>query len=519
MVDVPLPLLLLGTAAAALAAAWLLLLRRGGGQGNKQRRPLPPGPRGWPVLGNLPQLGAKPHHTMAAMAREHGPLFRLRFGCAEVVVAASASVAAQFLRSHDANFSNRPPNSGAEHVAYNYQDLVFAPYGARWRALRKLCALHLFSARALDDLRAVREGEVALLVRELARQQAGAVALGQAANVCATNTLARATVGRRVFAVGGDDGAREFKEMVVELMQLAGVFNVGDFVPALAWLDPQGVVGRMKRLHRRYDGMMDGIIREREAAGEGGGDLLGVLLARMREKQPLADGEDGTINETDIKALLLNLFTAGTDTTSSTVEWAVAELIRHPDVLAKAQQELDAVVGRGRLVSEHDLPRLTYLTAVIKETFRLHPSTPLSLPRVAAEDCEVDGYLIPKNTTLLVNVWAIARDPAAWPDPLEFRPGRFLQGGSHAGVDVKGSDFELIPFGAGRRVCAGLSWGLRMVTLMTAALVHALDWHLAGGVAADKLDMEEAYGLTLQRAVPLMVTPEPRLLPSAYVAE
>ncbi|CAN6311014.1 unnamed protein product, partial [Urochloa humidicola] len=259
--DVPLPLLLLGTAAAALFAAWLLLLRnRGGTGGNKglARLPLPPGPRGWPVLGNLPQLGDKPHHTMAAMAREHGPLFRLRFGCAEVVVAASASVAAQFLRSHDANFSNRPPNSGAEHVAYNYQDLVFAPYGARWRALRKLCALHLFSARALDDLRAVREGEIALLVRELAQQQGRPVALGQAANVCATNTLARATVGRRVFAVGGDEGAREFKEMVVDLMQLPGVFNVGDFVPALAWLDPQGVVARMKRLHRRYDGRAAG---------------------------------------------------------------------------------------------------------------------------------------------------------------------------------------------------------------------------------------------------------------------
>jgi len=201
------------------------------------------------------------------------------------------------------------------------------------------------------------------------------------------------------------------------------------------------------------------------------------------------------------------------------VEWALAELIRHPDVLKKAQQELDAVVGRDRLVSETDLPRLTYLTAVIKETFRLHPSTPLSLPRVAAEECEVDGFRIPAGTTLLVNVWAIARDPEAWPEPLQFRPGRFLPGGSHAGVDVKGSDFELIPFGAGRRICAGLSWGLRMVTLMTATLVHALDWDLADGMTADKLDMEEAYGLTLQRAVPLMVRPAPRLLPSAYAAE
>ena len=198
------------------------------------------------------------------------------------------------------------------------------------------------------------------------------------------------------------------------------------------------------------------------------------------------------------------------------MEWALAELIRHPDVLKQVQRELDIVVGKDRLVTESDLPRLTFLAAVIKETFRLHPSTPLSLPRVAAEECEVDGYRIPKDTTLLVNVWAIGRDPASWPDPLEFRPARFLSGGSHATVDVKGSDYELIPFGAGRRICAGLNWGLRVVTLMTATLVHSFDWELGGGMTPDKLDMEEAYGLTLQRAVPLMVKPVPRLLSSAY---
>ncbi|AQK53317.1 Putative cytochrome P450 superfamily protein [Zea mays] len=259
-------------------------------------------------------------------------------------------------------------------------------------------------------------------------------------------------------------------------------------------------------------GKVPGRFRKLQHTHHGGAEFVGCA------------SPTGLLDSRDPYALLLlsgaqNLFTAGTDTTSSTVEWALAELIRHPDVLRKAQQELDAVVGRDRLVSESDLPRLTYLTAVIKETFRLHPSTPLSLPRVAAEECEVDGFRIPAGTTLLVNVWAIARDPEAWPEPLQFRPARFLPGGSHAGVDVKGSDFELIPFGAGRRICAGLSWGLRMVTLMTATLVHALEWDLADGVTAEKLDMEEAYGLTLQRAVPLMVRPAPRLLPSAYAAQ
>ncbi|KAL6883751.1 hypothetical protein ACP4OV_011165 [Aristida adscensionis] len=512
------PALLLSSMAVSVIVYYLLFLR----VGRRRGAPLPPGPRGWPVLGNLPQLGGKTHQTLHEMTKVYGPLLRLRFGSSNVVVAGTAAMAEQFLRVHDANFSSRPPNSGGEHMAYNYQDVVFAPYGARWRAMRKVCAVNLFSARALDDLSAVREREAALMVRSLADSAAAGappVALGRAVNVCTTNALSRAAVGRRVFAAAGE-GAREFKEIVLEVMQVGGVLNVGDFVPALRWLDPQGVVARMKKLHRRYDDMMNGIIAERRAGvkpdGEEGKDLLGLLLEMVEEQQPLAGGEEDKMTDTDVKALILNLFVAGTDTTSTIVEWSLAELIRHPDILRQAQEELDAVVGRGRLVSESDLPRLPFFAAVIKETFRLHPSTPLSLPRVAAADCEVAGYRVPGGSELLVNVWGIARDPAVWPEPLEFRPARFLPGGSHADVDLKGGDFGLIPFGAGRRICAGLSWGLRMVTMTSATLVHAFDWELPMGQTPDKLNMEEAFTLLLQRAVPLMVHPVPRLLPSAY---
>ncbi|MBA0718358.1 hypothetical protein Goshw_030397 [Gossypium schwendimanii] len=210
------------------------------------------------------------------------------------------------------------------------------------------------------------------------------------------------------------------------------------------------------------------------------------------------------------------MFTAGTDTSSSTVEWAMAELIRHPNIMAQVRQELDSVVGRDRLVSDLDLPNLTYFQAVIKETFRLHPSTPLSLPRMASDSCDINGYHIPKGATLLVNVWAISRDPNEWNNPLEFRPERFLPGGERPNADVRGNDFEVIPFGAGRRICAGMSLGLRMVQLLTATLAHAFEWELADGLMPEKLDMEEAYGLTLQRAAPLMVHPRPRLSKHAY---
>lgn len=457
---------------------------------------------------------------MAKLANMYGPLMHLKMGFVNVVVVASAGAAAQFLKTHDNNFLNRPPNAGAKYMAYNYQDLVFAPYGPRWRLLRKVCALHVFSNKALDDFRHVRQEEVGILTRALASVGKEPTRIGQLINICATNAISRVMLGQRVIrdAMGGGGGkakAEEFKEMVVESMVLAGVFNIGDFIPALEGLDLQGVVGKMKKLHLRFDAFLTKILDEHKMKGnndrgkEEHDDLLSMLIS-------LKDVEGGSLTDVEIKALLLNLFIAGTDTTSSTVEWAIAELIRNPKVLAKAQQELDSIVGKDRLVTEDDLPRLTFLQAIIKENFRLHPSTPLSLPRIAQESCEINGYLIPKGSTLLLNIWAIGRDPNTWADPLEFRPERFLMGGERPNTDVKGNDFELVPFGAGRRICAGMSLGIRMVQLLTATLIHAFDFELANGMSTKDLNMEEAYGLTLQRAEPLMVHPKPRLNSHVY---
>ncbi|KAE8707440.1 Flavonoid 3'-monooxygenase [Hibiscus syriacus] len=441
-------------------------------------------------------MGPMPHQRLAAMAKVYGPLIHLRLGFVDVVVASSASVAAQFLKVHDSIFSSRPPNAGAKYVAYNYQDLVFAPYGPRWRLLRKISSVHLFSGKALDDFRHVRQEEIRVLVRALATAK---------------------TKGIRDGSGGPDPQADEFKSMVVELMNLAGVFNIGDFIPTLEWLDLQGVQGKMKKLHKRFDRFLSTILEEHKikAGGNGGKEKHTDLLTTLISLED-TDVEGGKLTDIEIKALLLNMFTAGTDTSSSTVEWAMAELIRHPSIMARARKELDSVVGRDRLVSDSHLSSLTYFQAVIKETFRLHPSTPLSLPRMASDSCEINGYHIPKGATLLVNVWAIARDPNEWSDPLGFRPERFLPGGEKPNADVRGNDFEVIPFGAGRRICAGMSLGLRMVQLLTATLVHAFDWELADGLMPEKLNMEEAFGLTLQRAAPLMVHPRPRLSQQAY---
>ena len=185
------------------------------------------------------------------------------------------------------------------------------------------------------------------------------------------------------------------------------------------------------------------------------------------------------------------------DTTSVTVEWAMSELLRNPDALASATEELDRVVGRERLVvTEGDIPSLPYMEAVVKETMRLHPVSPMLAPWLLREDVSVGGHDVPAGTLVFVNVWAIARDPA---------------------VDVKGHDLELLPFGSGRRMCPGVSLGLRMVQVVLANLLHGYAWKLLDGVSREELSMEETFVLTMPRKFPLNAVVEPRLPAHLYL--
>lgn len=208
------------------------------------------------------------------------------------------------------------------------------------------------------------------------------------------------------------------------------------------------------------------------------------------------------------------MFTAGTDTSSSVIEWAISEMLKNPTILKRAQEEMDQVIGRNRRLMESDIPKLPYLQAICKETFRKHPSTPLNLPRIAQKDCQVNGYYIPKGTRLSVNIWAIGRDPNVWENPLEFNPDRFLSG-KMAKIDPRGNDFELIPFGAGRRICAGTRMGIVLVEYILGTLVHSFDWKLPFD-DINELNMDESFGLALQKAVPLVAMVSPRLPINAY---
>lgn len=202
------------------------------------------------------------------------------------------------------------------------------------------------------------------------------------------------------------------------------------------------------------------------------------------------------------------MFFAGSETTSSTIEWAMAEMLRNPESMTKAKEELDRIIGPERKVEESDIDELPYLQAVIKETLRLHPAVPLCLPRNAMQETNYMGYLIPKESQIWVNAWAIGRDPESWEDPLTFKPERFL--GSR--LDYKGQNFEFIPFGSGRRICLGISLAPKVIHLGLATLLHSFDWELGNNITPEAIDMEERLGITMRKLIPMEAIPKKRLL-------
>ncbi|KAL6986118.1 hypothetical protein U1Q18_019485 [Sarracenia purpurea var. burkii] len=294
----------------------------------------------------------------------------------------------------------------------------------------------------------------------------------------------------------------ELKEIVTSIMEWTAKPNLVDYFPLLRKIDPQGIRRRMTidldKLMKLFDQIINQRLELKEVRGSSSSsDVLDSLLGISE------DQTDDQIDLTHIKHLLLDLFVAGTSTNASTLEWIMAELLRNPNTLAKARAELHQTVGKGKVVEESDIDRLPYLHAILKETFRLHPPGPLLIPRMAATDVEVSGFTVPKGTRVMVNTWAIGRDPGVWENPNSFVPERFL--GSQ--MDVRGRDFELLPFGAGRRMCPGFPMAMRMVPVMLGSLLNLFGWELEGGLAPEDMDMEEKFGLSLDRARPLRALP------------
>lgn len=467
-------------------------------------RNLPPGPAGLPFLGSLLQLGARPHESLFNMARRHGQVMTLRLGLVTSVVVSSPEAARETLQKHDENFSDRAVPDVITAQPNPEFTLAWVPGDQRWRARRRVCSTQMFTAQRLDALQHLRHQKVHQLVTHIKKscEPGREVDIGQLAFATTLNLMSST-----MFSIDIVDPefqtAQEFKDLVWRIMEDAGKPNPSDYFPAVRRFDLLGVKRHIQpaymRLHEIFDEIIDKRLKERatgSSESSKSGDFLDVLLDQCEE-------EGSEFTRQSIKPVILDLFIAGSDTSALTTEWAMAELLHNPSLLQRSRDELTAAIGTERPVQESDTRHLPYLQAIVKETLRLHPAVPLLLPYKSKNDAEVCGYVIPKGMQVLVNAWAIGRDPSYWEDPLSFTPERFL--GSN--VDYKGRDFEYIPFGAGRRICPGLPLAIRMVHLMVASLVQSFNWKLPEGMAPESLDMQEQFGVTLRKAIPLRAIP------------
>ncbi|GMP31569.1 hypothetical protein CsSME_00005727 [Camellia sinensis var. sinensis] len=482
-----------------LIQAFLSLVR-----GSKTCRKLPPGPATLPVVGNLLKLGNKPHKSLAELAKTHGPIMSLKLGQITTVVISSSTMAKEVLQKQDLVFSNRSCPNSVHAQAHDQYSMVWLPVAERWRSLRKIMNSNMFSGNRLDANQSLRQQKVQELISYVGKccQEGVAVDIGRAAFTTSLNLLSN-TVFSVDLADPSQDSAKEFRDLVWNIMVEAGKPNLVDYFPVLAKIDPQGIRGRMRVHFAKILQLFGRLIDERlelrklrKTSEEN--DVLDILL-------DIIDQNSEDIDRIHMEHLFLDVFAAGTDTTSSTVEWAMAELLRNPETLNRAKVELEQAIGKGKPIEESGVSHLPYLQAIVKETLRIHPPVPFLIPRKVESDVEVRGYIVPQGTQVLVNVWAIGRDPNIWLNPTSFMPERFLG----LEIDVRGRDFELIPFGAGRRICLGLPLAIRMIPVMLGSLINSFDWKLEGGIAPKDLDMEDKFGITLQKAQPLCVVPIP----------
>ncbi|KAB1217071.1 Flavonoid 3'-monooxygenase [Morella rubra] len=469
--------------------------------------PLPPGPRGLPLVGYLPFLGTELHRKFEELAGIYGPIYKVWLGQKLWVVVNSPSLVKEVVRDQDTTFANRDPPIAALVATYGGADITFLPYGHEWKKLRKIFVREMLSNAALDDSYTLRREQLRKGIRNVYEKIGTPIDVGQLAFVTLINGIMSLLWGDTLQGEEGANIAVEFKGLLAEIMVLFAKPNVSDFFPGLAMFDLQGIERDAKSIFKWHERIFDSAIDMRlkylaKAKEEGRGmteqkkDFLQILL-ELRERDDAAT----SISMTQIKALLSfrswfpenrkpDVLVGGSDTTTTMVEWVMAELMHHPEAMRRVHGELTEMVGLDCIVEESHLPKLNYLGAVIKETFRLHPALPLLVPRS------------PSQSSTLVGI----QDPKIWDNPLEFRPERFLNDSGR--LDYSGNDFDYLPFGSGRRICAGLPLAERMLIYVLASLLHQFEWELPPGT---ELDLSDRFGIVTKKRMPLVAIPTPRL--------
>ncbi|WVZ16323.1 hypothetical protein V8G54_009305 [Vigna mungo] len=457
-----------------------------------------PGPKGYPIIGSINLMISLAHHRIFAAAKACNAIRLMAFslGDTRAIVTCHPDVAKEILTS--SVFADRPIKESAYSLLFN-RAIGFAPYGVYWRTLRRIAATHLFCPKQIKASELQRAEIAAQMTRSFCNHQ-GAFQLRQVLKKASLNNMMWSVFGQRYKLDEANSEMEELSQLVEQGYDLLGTLNWGDHLPFLKDFDLQKIRFTCSKLVPKVNRFVGSIIADHQTdITQTNRDFVHVLLSLQ--------GPD-KLSHSDMIAVLWEMIFRGTDTVAVLIEWILARMVLHPEVQKRVQEELDAVVGGGsRALTEEDVAMTVYLPAVVKEVLRLHPPGPLlSWARLAITDTTIDGHHVPAGTTAMVNMWAIARDPEVWVDPLEFKPERFV--GLENEFSVFGSDLRLAPFGSGRRTCPGKTLGLSTVTFWVASLLHEFQWLPSD--EANGVDLTEVLRLSCEMANPLTVKVRPR---------
>ncbi|KAL8510468.1 hypothetical protein ACS0TY_017326 [Phlomoides rotata] len=464
----------------------------------KEKNPenLPPSPPGLPVIGHLHHLGGGlVHHAMTRINKKYGPVVALKLGEVMTVVISSRETTKEALRTKDPACADRPDSGVLEIMFYNYSDIAFGAYSEYWRQMRKICILEMLSAKNVKSFGYIRAEEMDLLVKSVKSSAGEAVNFTELIFMMTCSVTCRATFGKVL------KGRETFIKLLKKMATMAGGYELTDLFPSIKILN---LVSRNKSkllsMRDEMDAILDPAVEEHRLNKSGefeGEDIVDVLL-RMQKNKEL----QFPITTDNIKAVILDMFTAGTETSATTTDWTMALLMKNPGVMAKLQSEIRESLKGKKSVEEKDVQQLKYLKLVVKESLRLHPPFPL-LPRKCREECTVGGYTIPNKAKVMVNVGSLCRDPLYWNEPDAFQPERF----DNSSIDFLGNDYEYLPFGSGKRNCPGLNFGIANVEFPLAQLLFHFDWKLPQGMAPADVDLTEQEGQPIARKNPLILIP------------
>ncbi|CAA7039238.1 unnamed protein product [Microthlaspi erraticum] len=448
---------------------------------------LPPGPRKLPIIGNLHQRRELNPRNRRYLSEMYGPVVHLRFGFVPTVVVSSKEAAEEVLKTHDLECCSRPEKLGFKMLSYNYKDMGFTRYGVESREMRKLSVVELFSPKKLQFFKYIREEENDLLVKKLSESASrlSPVNLKRTLYTLVGSIVCRTGLGTNLHECEFVD-----EDSVVDLVKKSELLTASifaDLFPVRAGELMDWISGQKKRLESAFSeldtffqNILDSHLKHESTKIESF-DLIDVMVDMMRKQDK--DGGSFKLTTDHLKGMISDIFLGGVSTSASTMVWAITELIRSPKVMKKVQDEIRTTLGdKKERVTEEDLKQLHYFKLMVKEVLRLHPPAPLLLPRETMSDIKIQGYDVPAKTQILINAYAIARDPKHWKNPDEFNPDRFVD----SSIDYKGLNFELLPFGSGRRICPGMAMGIAIVELGLLNLLYFFDWGLPEKEKADQ---------------------------------